>query len=400
MDCCSTRLFYDYILKIYLYVFFYGIIVILMQDLYEIIGVSRSATEDEIKRSYRKLAQKYHPDRAHGDKAAEQKFKEVNAAYEILSDPQKRSRYDQFGATAGGGGDPDFSQFDFNQFGGGFADIFENFFGNGYGQRAEGRSKKMRGEDRGIEMTLSFRDAAFGIQKEVSMARVVTCPRCHGNGAEPNTKLITCDTCKGAGELTHVRATFLGQIHTRSVCGRCHGEGRIAETPCTHCKGQMHVERSEKITIRIPAGVEDGAVLRVNGKGDEGVGGMAGNLYVTLHVQTDPKFTREGATIHSEEEIHVVHAVLGTEITVETIHGPVRLKIPAGTQSGKIFRLKEYGIPKLQSAGSRGDHYVHLTVKIPQKLSRKEREMYEALMVEGGLKKTPENESFLKKILS
>lgn len=373
-----------------------------MQNLYDILGVSRSATGEEIKRSYRKLAQKYHPDRANGDKASEQKFKEINAAYEILSDPQKRSQYDQFGATSSGPGGPDFSQFDFSQFGGGFADVFENFFGGGGygGHQKAARKKHQRGDDRGTELTLAFQEAAFGVQKDISMARVVTCPQCHGNGAEPGTKLMTCDTCKGAGELTHVRATFLGQIHTRTICERCHGEGRIPERACTECHGKMRTEKLEKISIKIPAGVDDGAVLRVTSKGDEGAGGMAGNLYVTLHIQPDPRFTRDGAHIHSEEEIHVVHATLGTEITVETIHGPVRLKIPAGTQGGKIFRLKEYGIPKLQGVGTRGDHYVHVTVKIPQKLSRKEREMYQALAIEAGLKKTPENEGFLRKILS
>lgn len=380
------------------------------KDFYEILGVSKTATDQEIKKAYRKLALQYHPDKHKGDKTAEGKFKEINEAYEILSDKQKRSNYDQFGSAGpqfsgfggqGFGGAQGFGNqgFDFSSFSGagGFADIFETFFGGSPGATRKKRGPQ-QGEDIEFQMTMSFEEAAFGIEKDLMITKTMACDNCHGTGAEPGSKVITCPTCKGTGEIRSVRQTLFGQMATSRACSQCYGEGRIHEKQCIVCHGATRVRKNEKIRIKIPAGVDNDSTVRLTGKGEAGIfGGPSGDLYVHIRVTPSKKFVRNGYDVHSETHIHLLQAILSDEITVETLQGEVGLKIPAGTQSGKVFKLKEYGIEKLRSTG-KGDHYVKVLVDIPNKLSRKERELYVQLAKEAGFD-TKGKASFLSKLM-
>lgn len=374
------------------------------KDLYEILGVSKTATDQEIKKAYRKLALQYHPDKNKGNKEAETKFKEINQAYEVLSDKQKRTQYDQFGSTGpqgfggfggqggygGYGGAQGFNaqNFDFSQFGdmGGFADIFETFFGQ---QTGGGGRRKKRGPTPGdhieFQMTITFDEAVFGTEKELLLEKTANCDRCKGTGAEPGSKSITCPLCKGTGEIRTMRQTLFGQMATSQICSECYGEGHVHEKKCTLCHGTTRIRKNEKVRVKIPAGVDNGSTIRVSGKGEAGMyGGTYGDLYVHMKVTPSKKFVRNQYDIHTTVNIHLIQAVLGDEVEVETIHGNVKLKIPAGTQSGKVFKLKEYGVQKLQSQ-EKGDHYVKINVEIPSKLTRKERELYAQLADETGL---------------
>ncbi len=375
------------------------------KDYYEILGVNKNATEQEIKKAYRKLAQKYHPDKHKGDKSAEAKFKEINEAYEVLSDKQKRSNYDQFGsADAGGfggfgqGGFSGFGQgFDFQ--GGGFADIFEAFFngGGGYSSRGSKKTGPTQGRDIEFIMELTFEEAVFGVTKEIKITKQAQCTHCKGTGAEPGTKTTICPQCNGTGEVKTVRNTILGQIMTSSPCPKCNGEGRIHEKNCEVCKGTTRIRREETVKVKIPAGVDNNSTVRIAGKGEAGLyGGPNGDLYVHIKVKNSKKFIRNNYDIHTEIHIHLLQAVLGDEIEVETIHGKVKLKIPAGTQSEKVFRIKDYGIEKLRGTG-KGDHYVKVIVDIPKKLNKKEKELYLELAKEAKLK-PKHKESFLSKL--
>lgn len=357
------------------------------KDYYETLGVSRSATDQEIKKAYRRLAQQYHPDKHKGDKTSEQRFKDVNEAYEVLSDKQKRSQYDQFGSAGFGGAGGyqgfDASGFDFSQFSGagGFADIFETFFGGTAGaKRRQGGPRP--GSDIEFQLPLSFEEAAFGTEKELMITKAVGCDHCHATGAEPGSKSVTCKTCRGTGEIRTVRQTLLGQMATSQTCQDCQGEGRVHEKKCTVCHGATRIKRDERVKVKIPAGVDNDSTIRLSGKGEAGVfGGPSGDLYVHIRVQPSKKFIRNGYDIHSESKIHLLQAILGDEIEIETLKEKITLKIPPGTQSGKIFKLKEYGIEKLRGSG-KGDHYVKIIVEIPAKLSRKERELYVELAKE------------------
>lgn len=361
------------------------------QNLYDILGVKKNATEDEIKRAYRKLAQKYHPDTAKGDKEGEQKFKEISAAYEILSDKQKRSQYDQYGdsAFAHGNGGGTAGGFDFNGFGGfgdNLADIFESFFGGtGTSSTRQKAPSERRGNDRGIDMTISFEEAAFGVEQTITLEKVVRCQQCDGSGAAPGSKIITCSLCKGSGEVRSIKNTILGQVSTRRVCDRCQGEGSIPEKKCEKCSGQGVIVKNETLKIKIPAGIDSGATLRLTGKGDSAPrGGISGDLYITVNIKDHSRFSRKGSDVYSEQGIDLIQAVLGSNVDIQTIHGPINMKIPSGTQSGRTFKIKEYGIPKLGRAG-KGDHFVKIIVDIPQKISKKERELYIQLAEEKGL---------------
>lgn len=368
------------------------------RDLYEILGISHSASDDEIKRAYRKLAQKYHPDKNQGNKDAEKKFKEINGAYQVLSDKKKRQTYDQFGDAAfygggGGGGTQGFpGGFDFGGFGdlGGFgesfADIFETFF-SGSASRSRSRSSgPAHGADREAAITVSFEEAAFGTEKEVKINKIGECDSCKGKGSAPGSKIITCPACNGAGEIRRVQQTVLGQVTTRRVCDSCRGEGKMPERPCSACHGASRMRVSEKLKVKIPAGITDGSSIRLAGKGDSGMrGGQAGDLYVHINIAPNKYFQRREADVFSEQEIHLLQAVLGDTIDIRTVHGGVKLRLPAGTGHGKIFRLKGYGVQKLRSSG-KGDHFVTINIKIPEKLSKKQRELYKQLADEEGLK--------------
>jgi len=384
------------------------------KDYYSVLGVSRSATDQEIKKAYRKMALKYHPDKNKGNKESEIKFKEINEAYEVLSDKQKRANYDQFGSaepsgfgsqgfgSQGFGGGQGFQQgFDFSSFGGagGFADIFETFFGGNRATSASGKRNGPRpGPDIEFVMQLSFEEAAFGVEKELIITKAVTCPHCNGTGAEPGSKTVTCPQCGGTGEVRSVRNTIFGQIATSRICSECYGEGRVREKKCSVCHGSTRVRKEETIKVKIPAGVDDDSTVRLSGKGEAGqFGGPYGDLYVHIRVMPSKKFARNKFDVHSEQHIHLLQAVLGSTIEVETLKGRVGLKIPAGTQSGKVFILKGYGIQKLRggkSGNDFGDHYVKIIVDIPSRLTRKERELYNELASEAGFKEKGKDSFF------
>lgn len=350
------------------------------RDYYEILGVSKSASDDEIKKAFRKLAIKYHPDKEGGDEA---KFKEANEAYEVLKDKQKRQRYDQFGhAGVGGsggssqGGNP-FEGFDFNgqniNFdGGAFGDIFSQFFGGG-GQQTYGPG---RGRDVEVQVTLSFEEAIFGKEVDLSLNLDDECTHCKGTTVEPGHSMKTCDTCKGAGQRVRVMNTMFGPIQQAVSCETCKGKGKVPEKVCTKCHGSGVERHAQSIKVKIPAGIDDGATIRLREHGEAIGGGSKGDLYVHVRVKAHKKFTREGNLILSEEHISMVDAALGTEIDVETVDGVVTMKVPAGTQSGTDFKLSGHGVPHLRS-DARGAHIVSVIVDIPTKLTKKQRELLE-----------------------
>jgi len=362
------------------------------KDYYKILGIERGADEVEVKKAFRSAARKYHPDQATGDKkAAEAKFKEVSEAYEILGDKQKRAQYDQFGSTgpgfSGGGnaGGFDFSGGGFNfEGGGGFGDIFEQFFGGG-----GGGGRKSRGTTKGANLELrvrvKFADAIFGTTVEFKIDRLAKCEHCDGTGGEPGAKIAECPTCHGVGEVMTVQQTVFGAMKHRAICPNCGGEGKTFEKKCGVCHGTGRARKSEKLKIKIPAGVENGAVIRLAGQGEAGAkGGQNGDLFVHISIEASREFERRGADIFTTQKIALVEATLGNEIAVKTVHGEVKLKIPAGTQSHTNFKIKNYGAPKLNSS-VRGDHFVKIVVEIPKKLSRKERDLFEKLATESGV---------------
>lgn len=366
------------------------------KDLYKILGVEKTATDAEIKTAYRKSALKWHPDKHKSDKDTEQKFKEINVAYEILSDKKKRQQYDTFGVTGGAGGGraggKGFSGFDFNgfDFGGfsdgssSFADIFETFFGGGGGGGHSKSRKKgpVRGNDIETSIKISFEEAVFGCEKELEITKPDICQHCGGRGSEPGTSIISCKSCNGTGEIRSVRNTILGQMTTSHSCDECNGEGRVPEKRCSVCHGTTRARVKERIKIKIPAGVDNGSTIRLSGKGEGGVSnGSSGDLYINLTVEPSKKFIRSGNDIHGEIEIHLVQAVLGGEIDIETIDGMSKIKIPPGTEDGKVFKLSGKGVVNMRN-NSRGDHLVKVKIKIPKKLSKTEKELYVKLAEE------------------
>ena len=351
------------------------------RDYYEVLGVAKSASDDELKKAYRKLAIKHHPDKEGGDEA---KFKEASEAYEVLKDKQKRQRYDQFGhagvggASGGGPGGNPFEGFNFNgqdihfDFGGGggFGDIFNQFFG---GQQTNGPKK---GRDVEARVTLDFEEAVFGKDVKLSMHLDDECSHCKGTTVEPGHDLKTCEDCKGAGQQVRVMNTMFGPIQQAVTCPTCKGRGKVPEKVCTKCQGSGVERHEQEITVKIPAGIDDGATMRLRERGEAIGGGAKGDLYVHIRVKAHKKFTREGDLILSEEHISMVDAALGTEIDVETVDGVVTMKIPAGTQSGTDFKLSNHGVPHLRSE-SRGAHIVSIIVDTPTKLSKKQKELLE-----------------------
>lgn len=359
------------------------------KDYYKILGVDKSASSEDIKRAFRKLAHQYHPDKANGDEA---KFKEINEAYQVIGNEEKRKQYDQFGSTfdqqggfGGGANWEDFMKYARNgnggfgganfDFGGvDLGDIFGDLFGFGGGGRSK---KKNRGEDIEMDVKLEFSEAAFGVKKEFELYKTVKCDHCKGNLAEPGTPIKTCSACGGSGVVVRLQRTFLGSFQTQSVCGECKGEGKIPEKKCTKCGGVGIIKNKEKVSVDIPAGIDNGATLRVGGAGNAGnYGGSNGDLYVRVRVIPDERFQRFGDDILHKEKIDFTQAILGTKIDVDTLDGAVELKIPDGTQPNTRFRLKNKGIPHLNSSG-RGDMFVEVEVVIPKSISRKQRKLLE-----------------------
>jgi molecular chaperone DnaJ len=348
------------------------------RDYYEVLGVGKDASADEIKKAFRRAAVEHHPDRG-GD---EVKFKELNEAYEVLKDTDKRKRYDQFGhAGIGGNGGSPFGggyggaqgqniNFDFGDLG--LGDIFSSFFGGGGGQQRQQRQARGRDVEAGVEIT--FEQAVFGTEVDLGLNLDDTCEHCKGTTVEPGYELKTCDQCKGSGQVVTVSRTIFGNIQQASVCPKCRGIGKVPEKVCSVCRGKGTQAKRQTIQLKIPAGIDDGATIRLREHGEAVANGPKGDLYVNIRVRPHKKFTREGDLILSEEHIGMIEAALGTEIDVETVDSPVRMKVPAGTQSGSDFKLSNHGVPHLRG-GSRGAHIVTITVDTPTKLSRRQQEL-------------------------
>ncbi|HEY9824532.1 MAG TPA: molecular chaperone DnaJ [Stenomitos sp.] len=350
------------------------------RDYYEILGVSRSADADELKRAYRRLARKYHPD-VNKEPEAEERFKEINRAYEVLSEPEVRSRYDRFGEAgvtgAGAAGYQDFGDM------GGIADIFESFFG-GFGgvggQSARRRSAPTRGDDLRFDLKLDFREAIFGGEKQIRITHLETCELCQGSGAKSGTRPQTCSTCQGSGQVRRATRTPFGSFTQVSVCPTCNGSGQVIADKCEGCGGKGQNQNSKKLKITIPPGVDTGTRLRVSNEGDAGQrGGPTGDLYVYLFVQEDPDFRRDGINILSELKISYLQAILGAEVSVKTVDGEETLTIPAGIQPGSVLSLENHGVPRLGNPVSRGDHLITVSVEIPTRVAPEERELLEKL---------------------
>lgn len=349
------------------------------KDYYTTLGVNRDASPDDIKRSYRKLALQYHPDKPTGN---EEKFKEINEAYQVLSDPEKRAQYDRFGTAEGfGAGGPQWGGFGADPFEvfarefAGFEDLFGDLFGRRTGQRARTAEQ---GDDRATSVTISFEEMVRGAKREMTLERLRTCEKCHGNGAEPGTKIATCATCAGTGALERRMGTMFGTMLYRSVCPDCGGEGKRAEKRCRACSGTGRTHQRDTLVVKVPPGLEDGTRLRLVGEGEAGSrGGPAGDLYVTIRVKGDPRFTRDGDHLRSTVAIPFTTATLGGTASVETVDGPMELHVPRGTASGTEFRLRGHGIHrgKHGDTGSRGDHVVTTMIDVPKRLSRGQEEL-------------------------
>lgn len=346
------------------------------QDYYEVLGVSRDASPEEIKKAYRRLARKYHPD-VSSEPDAEERFKEINAAYEVLSDPERRAMYDRYGTE----GPPGFGGFDFGGMRDPF-DIFAEVFGNlgGFGDFGRtGRAGPRRGNDIRTSLEISFEEAAFGVEKEVEIHRQELCPVCGGTGAEPGTSPERCPECGGTGQVRQVQHSFLGSFVNITTCPRCHGQGTIVRTPCHECRGSGRVYVTRRIQVSIPAGVDDGVTIRVSGQGEPGSKqGPSGNLYITLHVKPHPFFKRRGDDVILEMKINVAQAALGATVTVPTLDGEREISIPPGTQAGAIFRLRGLGIPHLRGNG-RGDQLIVTQVAIPKHLTEEQKALFSQL---------------------
>ena len=373
------------------------------RDYYEVLGVSEGASEDEIKKAYKKLARKYHPDMNHGDKEAEEKFKEVNEANEVLSDPEKKARYDQFGfagvdpsygAGAGGGAYGGAGGFDFGDLG----DIFGSFFGGGFGggQRRNPNAPQ-RGESIRASVSVTFKEAAFGCEKDVTVERSEQCATCKGSGCQPGTTPEICPDCRGSGQVQVQQRTPMGVFATSRPCQKCHGTGRIIHQPCTDCGGQGRVRKRKTIKVNIPAGIDHGQTISLRGQGNAGKnGGSAGDLLITVMVQPDETFRREGVDVFCDAPITFAQAVLGATLEIPTIDGKVKYDLPEGTQTGTVFRLRGKGIPVLNGRG-RGDQYVTVNVETPRNLTKEQKEALRSFSDMLGESNYEKRKSFFKK---
>lgn len=359
------------------------------KNYYDILGVSKGASQDDIRRAYRKLAGEHHPDRG----GSSDKFKEVNEAYQVLSDTTKRGQYDQYGQTfeqaqrqgggpgAGFSGDP-FAGFDFS---GGFStnggaefdfgDIFSNIFGNA----RQNNERRSRGIDLEMPLAISFEEAVFGVKKEITLEKQNTCPKCHGSGAEKGSKIVTCPKCHGQGQIKTTRRTIFGNIASATICDQCNGAGKIPEKPCSECHGSGVKRGEKKIDISIPAGIDNGQRIRVTGEGEAGYRGSTnGDLYILINVQPSEQFERRGFDLYEDQAVYFSQAALGAQIEVPGVEGPVKIKVPAGTRPGKVFRISGKGVPRLNRSG-RGDLFVTITVKVPERLTKKQKELLKEL---------------------
>ena len=347
------------------------------RDYYDVLGIKKDATEADIKKAFRQMAKKYHPDVNPGDKVAEAKFKEVNEANDVLSDSQKRARYDQFGHagvdpnSAAGGPFGGFGGVDFD-----LGDIFDSFFGGGFNggrSSARGRSSAQRGADLRQRVELTFEEAAFGVEKEINLSRSERCEKCGGTGAREGSSPVTCTACHGSGQTQVRQNTPFGQFSSIKTCEVCHGEGKIISNPCTACGGSGTIRKTSRISVKIPGGIDNGQSISLRGEGEPGLrGGPSGDLYVTVSVKRHPLFSRDGVDVVCEMPITFAQAALGSDVEVPTLDGKVKYSIPEGTQSGTVFRLRNKGIPHLRGNG-RGDQFVKTIVEVPKKLNERQK---------------------------
>ena len=360
------------------------------RDYYEVLGIGKDASADEIKKAFRRAAVEHHPDKEGGSEA---KFKEINEAYEVLKDPSKRQRYDQFGHAGVGGASGGGSPYEgFNGFGGqgqevhfdfgdlGLGDIFSSFFGGGAGRQQSRR--QARGRDVETRVEITFEQAVFGTEVDLNLSLDDVCEHCKGTTVEPGHELKECDQCKGSGQVVNITRTIFGNIQQATVCPKCNGRGKVPEKVCSVCHGKGTRRKNQEVTLKIPAGVDDGATIRLREHGEAIANGPKGDLYVNIRVRPHKKFTREGDLILSQETVSMADAALGTEIAVETVDGPVKMKIPAGTQSGSDFKLSGHGVPHLKGE-TRGAHIVTINVETPKKLTKRQQELLEEFRSEG-----------------
>ncbi len=368
------------------------------KDLYEALGLQKGASDEEIKKAYRKLAKKYHPDLNPGDKTAEEKMKEVNAAYEILSDPEKKARYDQFGhagvdpSYGGGGGQySGFEDFDLGS-------IFDSFFGGGMSGGQTRRSGPRKGESIRASVTLTFEEAAFGCQKQITVNRVETCPDCGGSGAKAGTSAETCPDCHGTGQIKTTQRTILGMMSTSSPCSRCRGTGKIIKDPCPSCRGAGSLRKQRMITVQIPAGIDHGQTISVRGEGNAGQnGGPAGDIFVTVNVTPHEIFKRRGQDVMVELPVTFVQAALGAELEAPSIDGKISYNMPEGTQPDTVFRIRGKGIPNLNGRG-RGDQFIKVKIEIPRNLTREQKDILRQFEETAGDAQFGEKKGFFEKM--
>jgi molecular chaperone DnaJ len=354
------------------------------RDYYEILGVGREASADELKRAYRRLAMQYHPDRNPDDPAAAERFKECSEAYEVLSDPEKRRSYDMFGHAGVGQTGQGFGGFE----GFGFGDIFDTFFGGGFGARTGRRAA--RGDDLRYDVTVTFEEAFTGVEKDVDVARLVTCELCTGTGAQPGSGTETCSSCGGSGQVRRQAQSIFGSVVNITTCPSCGGAGRLLRTPCGECRGQGRVERTKRLRVRIPGGVDTGSQIRLSGEGEAGYrGGPPGDLYIVVRVRNHPSLRRQDQDVVYELRVNIIQATLGDEIEVPTLDGPVMVTVPPGTQYGQTFRLPGRGMPHVRT-GRRGDQFVVVQVVVPKDLTSEQKAL---LRTVGGLTGRPEKVS-------
>lgn len=359
------------------------------KDYYELLGVSRNASEEEIKKAYRKLALQYHPDRNPGDKQSEEKFKEVSEAYQILSDAEKRAKYDQYGHAAFGDGSPFPGGFDFTA---GFEDVFGDIFGEFFGGGA--RHGRGRGDDLRYNLTLKFEEAVSGTEKKIKIPRHGPCETCHGSGAKAGTAPQTCPTCRGRGQVSFQQGFF----SVSRTCSQCHGQGTIVKDPCANCGGSGRLRNLHTLNVKIPGGVDTGSRLKLRSEGESApAGGAPGDLYVVIQVEPHPIFIRENLDILCDVPISIAQAALGAEIDVPTLNGKVKMKIPAGTQSGKVFRMKGKGVNDVQGY-HQGDQHVRVSVETPTHLTARQKELLKEFATAGGEDVNPMAKGFLDKM--